>query len=61
MQKKIYNWDKLPVFLDLKTTALIFGVSNNTIKNWLYSEKIKGFKIGKKWFFDKTYLQSISE
>ena len=61
MQKsKIYNWDKLPLVLDTKTVALIFGVAPNTVKHWLYSGQLQGFKIGKKWLFDKAYIQSLT-
>ena len=61
MQKvKIYNWDKLPLILDTKTVALIYGVTPNTIKQWLYSGQLKGFKIGRKWHFNKSYIQSLT-
>ena len=58
---KIYNWSNVPVVLDLKTTALILGVNVNTVKQWLYTGELKGFKIGKKWFFNKDYLMSICQ
>ena len=58
-RQTIYNWDKLPVILDLKTVALICNVNVNTVKQWLYKDQIKGFKIGKKWMFSKEYIQSL--
>lgn len=57
----ITNWDKLPVVLDLHTVALIFNVSDITVKQWLYKELIKGSKIGRKWIFDKAYIKSLTE
>lgn len=58
-QQIINNWDKLPVALDLRTVALIFDVTDVTVKNWLYSGTIKGSKIGNKWFFDREYVKSL--
>ena len=54
----ISNWDKLPVVLDLNTVALIFGVTEVTIKQLLYKGELKGKKLGKKWVFDKEYIKS---
>ena len=56
----IHNWDKLPLILDTKTVALIYGVTPNTIKRWVYTNQIKGFKLGRKWLFDKSYIQSLT-
>lgn len=57
--KTISNWDKLPVALDLHTVALILGVTDVTVKNWLYNGTIKGSKVGHKWLFDKEYIKSL--
>lgn len=54
------NWDKLPVILDLHTVALIFDVTDVTVKNWLYTNQIKGNKVGRKWIFDKEYIKSLA-
>lgn len=56
----ISNWDKLPVILDLHTVALIFDVTDVTVKNWLYTNQIKGNKVGRKWIFDKEYIKSLA-
>lgn len=57
--KTISNWDKLPVALDTETVALIFDVTQTTVKNWIYSGTIQGRKIGRKWIFDKQYIKSL--
>lgn len=56
----ISNWDKLPVVLNLHTVALIFDVSEVTIKHWIYDGTIKGSKVGKNWYFDKSYIISLT-
>ena len=58
-KQTIYNWDKLPVILDIKTVALICNVNVNTVKQWLYKDQIKGSKIGKKWMFSKDYIRAL--
>lgn len=57
----INNWDKLPIVLDLHTVALVFNVSDLTVKQWLYKGLIKGSKIGRKWIFNKDYIKSLTE
>ena len=54
----ISNWDKLPVALDVHTVALIFDVSEVTIKNMIYRGELTGKKIANKWLFDKEYIKS---
>lgn len=56
----ISNWDKLPVVLSLHTVALIFDVSEVTVKHWIYDGVIKGSKVGKNWYFDKSYIISLT-
>lgn len=52
----ISNWDKLPVALDLHTVALIFDVTDTTVKNWLYRGTIKGTKIAANVTFFHFYI-----
>ena len=60
VKKKIYNWDKLPLVLDTKTVALIYDVTPNTVKQWIYGGRLKAYKLGRKWLFDKDYIQSLT-
>lgn len=57
----ISNWEQLPILLDLHTVALVFNVSDLTVKQWLYKGLIKGSKIGRKWIFNKDYIKSLTE
>ena len=56
----IHNWDKLPIVLDTKTVALIYDVTPNTVKQWIYNGQLKGYKLGRKWLFDKSYIQALT-
>lgn len=57
--KQVYNWERLPVSMDVHTTALVMGVTDETIKNWLRAGRLKGSKIGRKWIIDRDYLREI--
>lgn len=54
--KTVSNWDNLPVVLDINTVALLFGVTEVTIKHLVYKGELKATKLGKKWIFDKDYI-----
>ncbi len=58
---KITNWEQLPVVLDLHTVALVLGVTDVTVKHWIYDGTIKAKKIGKLWRFDKEYIRSYMD
>jgi len=57
----IKDWEKEPVILDLHRAALIFNVTDGTVKRWLYNGEIQGKKIGRKWFFSRDYIRSLCE
>ena len=61
MQKDrtVSNWDKLPVVLDVHTVALIFDVSDQTVKTWLQTGKLKATKVARKWVIDRDYIRGI--
>lgn len=59
--RTVSNWDKLPVILDLRTVALIFNVTETTVKSWIYKGQLTGSKIGHKWIFDKEYIKSLTK
>ena len=56
-QNQIHNWDQLPQVIDLHTVALILGVTEMTVKRWLYDGTLKAKKVGKLWRFDKDNVR----
>lgn len=60
-KNKIYNWDSLPVMLDINTVAMIFDVTEETIKKWCKNGELKPFKIGNTVRFDKYYIKNICQ
>lgn len=59
LKKKITDWDSVPIILDTQYVALIFGVSENTVKSWAKNGILEYKKIGKKLFFDKEHIKSV--
>ena len=38
----VTNWERLPAVIDIHMVALIFGVTDGTVKRWIYSGEIEG-------------------
>lgn len=58
-KNKITNWNELPVLLDVKMIALIFDVTEVTVKHWIKAGILQGRQIGRKWYFEKDYIRSL--
>lgn len=59
-KNRITEWNTLPVVLDTATVALIWGVSINTVKNWIRDGRIKSIQINRQHFFDREYVKSLT-
>ena len=55
----ISNWERLPEVLSLHYVALIFGISDSTVKRWVTNGTLPARKIGKLWFFNKSEIKSL--
>jgi len=58
-KRTVHNWEDLPLVLDRKTVALILGVSEQTVWNWLKSGQLQANRIGRSYLIDREYLRSI--
>lgn len=58
-QRQVYDWNRLPVALDVHTLALIFDCTDDCVKKWLQSGRLQGVKIGRKWIVDRDYLRQV--
>lgn len=54
--KFVYNWDAVPVVVDLPYVACIFGVSVECLKKWSQNGEFPAFKAGKLWRVNKADL-----
>ena len=61
MKNHISNWDELPLIMGLHEVALIFNVTDLTVKKWVYNGTISGFKLGRRWMFNRDYIKSVCE
>lgn len=48
----------LPRLLNLEETAAYFGVSEHTMRNYLKSGRVRGFKVGLRWYVNAETLAS---
>lgn len=55
----VTDWSSLPVALDTSTTALVYGVSIGTIKQWVYQGRLQSTQIGRFHYFDREYIRSL--
>lgn len=44
--KLIYSWDEVPILFDYGFASRIFGVSNETIKNWVKTKGMPVYDVG---------------
>ena len=45
---------------DTDDAATALGVSAKNIRDWIYTGKIKGFQIGRKWFVSADELARVT-
>lgn len=41
----------------LRLASFELGISQSTLKRWIYAGRIKAVKLGKKWFIDENELE----
>ena len=61
MDKKttFYNWDQVPVVINLPFVAVILKANPEVVRRYLASGKLKGFKVGKEWRINKSDLMDF--
>lgn len=47
--------------MTVEQTALLFGVENVTVRDWIKNKRIPAKKIGKRWFISKKKLLDFVE
>lgn len=52
---------KEPVMLKTEDFAALMGVTAETVRGWLRTGKIRGTKIGKRYFISKEELSRLTE
>lgn len=52
----IYNWDAVPLFVDIPYVAELFKCSGKTIQRECQSGRLKAVKVGKMWRICKDDL-----
>ena len=52
-------WAEVPPLLTVEDIAWLFKVHKNTVYNWIRSEKLRAFKVGRDWRIRKEDLQCL--
>lgn len=58
-KKTVYNWDQVPVVINLPFVAVILKANPEVVRRYLASGKLKGFKVGKEWRINKSDLMAF--
>ena len=45
--------------LTIQQAATLYGINVQNIRNWIKSDTLKAWKIGKKWYFETTVFESF--
>ena len=57
--KYIYNWNEVPVVVDVGYVCVILGVTADTVQKLLRAGKLKGAKVGRDWRINKADLMNF--
>lgn len=61
MRKTIYaNWDELPLLLSINQMAILFGVTDQTIKRWVKKGLIPHKSVEKTIVFPKARIKELT-
>ncbi len=58
-KKTVYNWEEVPVVINLPFAAIILKANPEVVRRYLASGKLKGFKVGKEWRVNKSDLMKF--
>lgn len=59
--KKLHDWEELPLALDPHAVAQIFGINERTVRNLAGSGELKSFRIGRQLRFNRDYIRAVVE
>lgn len=57
--KYVTDWSQVPVVVDVPYVSVMFGIHPNTVKKYLRTGAIKGFKVGVEWRIRKEALAAF--
>lgn len=55
-----YDWDDVPVLLDVTMAARLLGYDCESIKVMCRSGRLPGFKVGKEWRINKSDIMRMA-
>ena len=58
-EKFVYNWQEVPVIVDVGYVCRILGVTADTVQKLLRSGTLRGFKVGRDWRICKSDIMAF--
>lgn len=55
-----YDWQTVPVIIDVPLMCQLLGISDATAKKMLQSGEIKGFKVGQAWRINRAEVMRFA-
>ena len=57
--KYVTDWSQVPVVVDVPYVSIMLGIHPNTVKKYLRTGVIKGFKVGAEWRICKNAIAAF--
>lgn len=57
--KYVTDWSQVPVVVDVPYVSVMLGIHPNTVKKYLRTGIIKGFKVGAEWRICKEEIAAF--
>ena len=57
--KRITNWDDLPVLLDAELLALVMNCTPATITRWTREGRLQSVQVNRRHMYDKEYIRRL--
>ncbi len=57
--KYVTDWSQVPVVVDVPYVSVMLGIHPNTVKKYLRTGAIKGFKVGAEWRIRKDAIAAF--
>lgn len=59
-QRYITTWEREPVILDVRRTAILLGIHEVQVRRLAETGRIPAFKVGNLWRFEKSALMAMA-
>lgn len=58
--KYYYDWDSVPVIMDIPMACALLGVGCETLRKMLQNGDLPGFKVGQAWRINRADVMALA-